>query len=441
MSQPEIVIIGGGKGTVRHIMALKPQHWKDLRVIVSVSDTGGSTGRIREDLSTSSWGDARRVIAALAPSGTLMARLFEYRFPILDAGVEEIVRVECWDEYAKGLATMAVPETRFCRVFSHLFSARPLDLSHHLLEREFKVRLYGGKLLGSVILAALSKIEGNPVAGLQASATLLGIPPRQYCDLQQRLANSACPMSLVMPSGEVVGNLILAALDEIEDDFDEAIRSAARLLETRGAVYPCSKVPLILRAYLKGGGYLEGQSQVSHNETRKSLIGWVMMLGPSKVPEYDYDTNPDANSYAVRAIDEANTIFIGPGALHASILASVAVPGIARHLAASRGRIVYWLNTAIRWEETRGFGPEDHVKAILGHAQGINIDLVVVNNRFPDVPKDVELLRWDHSKICGIPVLSANLIDETDLGEGSYFLHDSDKIRAILPKILKRSAL
>jgi len=443
----KILIIGGGKGTVRHIEALKPLCWSYIRVIVPMSDTGGSTGRIRQDLDTSPWGDTRRVLGALAPCGSLMGLLFEYRFPKIDPQDAELVSVECWNKYAEQLASRATHvEARFCRVFKHCFSGHPLAPYHHLLG--FRSRIYAGKLLGSIILAALSALEGGPVAGLQAAATLLDILPRQYRDIEQQLAASKAPMEVVMPSEEVVGNLILAALDEIEKDFDEAIRSAARLLDTRGAVYPCSRERLMLRAYLKDGDYLEGQSRVSHDKTRKSRIERVMLLGPSKVPEYDYDTNPDANPYAVREIEESDTIFIGPGALHASILASAALRQIAKALVTSSARKIYWLNTAIRWLETRGFGPEEHVRAILdhvqftdeqNHVQGIKLDLVVVNSRFPEVPEGVELLRWDQDTICGIPVLAADLIDESDLARGSYYLHDREKIRAILPKVLERS--
>ena len=432
-----VVVIGGGKGAVRHIEALKPFCWSDIKVIVPMSDTGGSTGRIAQDLDTSPWGDTRRVLVALAPRGSLMGRLFEFRFPKVDRSDGEVVSVECWDEYARQLVARAEPQARFSRVFNHRFSGHPLEPFRHILG--FRDRLYSGKLLGSIILSALSALEGDSIRGLEAAATLLGLVPRQYSDIEQQMAGSCCPMQVVMPSREVVGNLILTALDEIEDDFDEAIRSAARLLDTRGAVYPCSRERLTLRAYLRGGGYLEGQSRVSHDETRKSQIERVMLLGTSKVPEYEYDTNPDANSYAVRAIEEADTIFIGPGALHASILASVIVPQIARALSSSRARKVYWLNTGIRWEETRGFGPEDHVRAVLGHVQGIKIDLVVVNNRYPVVPPEVELLRWDEDLICGIPVLSADLIDDSDVEGESFYLHDSEKIRAILPQILQRS--
>ncbi len=53
----------------------------DLTAIVTVSDDGGSSGRLRKELNLPAPGDIRNCIVALAGEEDLLSRLFQYRFP------------------------------------------------------------------------------------------------------------------------------------------------------------------------------------------------------------------------------------------------------------------------------------------------------------------------------------------------------------------------
>jgi uncharacterized cofD-like protein len=53
----------------------------DLSAIVTVSDDGGSSGRLRKELNVPAPGDVRNCIVALSEDETLLSRLFQYRFP------------------------------------------------------------------------------------------------------------------------------------------------------------------------------------------------------------------------------------------------------------------------------------------------------------------------------------------------------------------------
>src|SRR5437868_8145079 len=55
--------------------------WLDaLAAIVTVSDDGGSSGRLRDELQILPPGDIRNCMVALSEDSTLLARLFRYRF-------------------------------------------------------------------------------------------------------------------------------------------------------------------------------------------------------------------------------------------------------------------------------------------------------------------------------------------------------------------------
>ncbi|HEY0512780.1 MAG TPA: gluconeogenesis factor YvcK family protein, partial [Thermoanaerobaculia bacterium] len=80
-----LVAIGGGTGLSALLRGLKHHVGTDrLRAItgvVTVTDDGGSSGRLRREFGVLPPGDIRNCIAALADDEDLLTRLFQYRFP------------------------------------------------------------------------------------------------------------------------------------------------------------------------------------------------------------------------------------------------------------------------------------------------------------------------------------------------------------------------
>lgn len=75
----KIVGIGGGTGLHSLLRGLKTST-SNLTAIVTVSDDGGSSGRLRDELNMLPPGDIRQCIAALASEESAMADLFSSRF-------------------------------------------------------------------------------------------------------------------------------------------------------------------------------------------------------------------------------------------------------------------------------------------------------------------------------------------------------------------------
>jgi len=76
---PKFVSIGGGTGLATLLRGLKKRR-ADLSVIVTVTDDGGSSGRLREELGVLPPGDIRNCMIALSEDEHLMSRLFRFRF-------------------------------------------------------------------------------------------------------------------------------------------------------------------------------------------------------------------------------------------------------------------------------------------------------------------------------------------------------------------------
>jgi uncharacterized cofD-like protein len=74
-----IAVVGGGTGLSTVLRGLKP-YTSNLSAIVTVTDDGGSSGRLRQELGVLPPGDIRNCLVALADSESMMADLFQYRF-------------------------------------------------------------------------------------------------------------------------------------------------------------------------------------------------------------------------------------------------------------------------------------------------------------------------------------------------------------------------
>lgn len=79
MVNKKIVCLGGGIGTVNLISGLK-NYCKDITVVVSMADDGGSAGRLRRFYSVPPPGDLVSCISALSNVDPLMKQLLTYRF-------------------------------------------------------------------------------------------------------------------------------------------------------------------------------------------------------------------------------------------------------------------------------------------------------------------------------------------------------------------------
>lgn len=88
-----IVALGGGTGLSTVLRGLKeyvstrkkepiPRPISDLAAVVTVTDDGGSSGRLRREYRVLPPGDIRNCMVALSKDEHLLGKLFQYRFPL-----------------------------------------------------------------------------------------------------------------------------------------------------------------------------------------------------------------------------------------------------------------------------------------------------------------------------------------------------------------------
>jgi uncharacterized cofD-like protein len=78
---PRVVVLGGGTGIFAVLRGLR-RYTPNISAVVSMSDNGGSSGRLRDEFGYLPPGDVRRCLVALADEeeSLLLRQLFEYRF-------------------------------------------------------------------------------------------------------------------------------------------------------------------------------------------------------------------------------------------------------------------------------------------------------------------------------------------------------------------------
>jgi uncharacterized cofD-like protein len=168
--------------------------------------------------------------------------------------------------------------------------------------------------------------------------------------------------------GHAVGNLLLAALTDIEGDFEEAVRQANRVLAVRGKVVPAAPVPITLHARLGDGSRLEGQSRIARARNIERV--WIEPADARACDE------------AVEAINNADMVVLGPGSLFTSLLPNLLVPGIRTALEQAAAPRVFVSNVATQVGETENFMLTDHLAVLAAHGLEGLVDAVLANDNF-----------------------------------------------------------
>ena len=167
--------------------------------------------------------------------------------------------------------------------------------------------------------------------------------------------------------GHSFGNIFIAAMSEVTGDFGDAVKESSRVLAIRGNVIPVTLDDVQIGARMKDGREVVGESQISKSKG-----------GISSIFTRPEDIHPTKD--ALKAIEEAKIIVLGPGSLYTSIIPNLIVKGISEAIEKSKAMKIYICNIMTQPNETDGFSVGDHLQAIMDHTSGRLIEYVIVNN-------------------------------------------------------------
>ena len=205
------------------------------------------------------------------------------------------------------------------------------------------------------------------------------LPPGDVRNCICALANAESTMEQLMNyrfhegrlTGQSLGNLMIAALDDLTGSFEEAVHRISDVLAITGRVLPVSNENVSLVAEFDDGSSVVGESKiygVKHGTDKR--IERVRL-----VPE-----RPAAVPAAIDAILNTDLLVIGPGSLYTSIMPNLITDGVARAVAESKALKVYVLNVMTQDGETEGYTASDHIRALFDHSGQRLFDLCLANS-------------------------------------------------------------
>lgn len=168
--------------------------------------------------------------------------------------------------------------------------------------------------------------------------------------------------------GHSLGNLLIAALTNITDDFGHAVKELSKILNIRGRVIPSTNTSVRLNAVMEDGEIVYGESKIPKKNKKIERV----FLEPEDVKPMEE---------AVEAIEEADLIVMGPGSLYTSVISNLCVKGIADALLKVDAPKLYVSNVMTQPGETNNYSAVDHVNAIHDHMGAKCINYVICSTQ------------------------------------------------------------
>jgi uncharacterized cofD-like protein len=258
-----VVAFGGGHGLAASLQALR-HLTNQLTAVVTVADDGGSSGRLRKELGVLPPGDLRMALSALCDDGE-------------------------WGRTWRD-------------VLQHRFSSAG-SLHEHAV--------------GNLLIVALWELLGDPVAGLDWVARLLGSRGRV-------LPMSSVPLEI---EADVAG------LDPARPDDVQVVRGQVAVAKTPGQVRGIRLTP----------------------------------------------ADPPACPEAIDAVRAADWLVLGPGSWFTSVAPHLLVPELAEALVTAPAHRCLVLNLEAAVGETEGLSAHEHITALTSHAPELRLDVVLAD--------------------------------------------------------------
>lgn len=195
-------------------------------------------------------------------------------------------------------------------------------------------------------------------------------------------------------SGHSFGNLFITVMTRLTGDFEKAVKETSKVLALRGQVIPSTLNNVMLVAQHKDGSITEGEDKIP--KARKPIDR--VSLKP-----LDSQATPEA----VKAIQSAEIIVLGPGSLYTSIIPNLLIKEITDAIVASDAIKVYVCNVMTQPGETDGFAASNHIKTLIRHSHPRILDYCIVNSA--QIPEHM-LKRYE--KESSSPVVNDNKVIE-----------------------------
>lgn len=191
-----------------------------------------------------------------------------------------------------------------------------------------------------------------------------------------------------MLKGQNFGNLMLAAMVGISENFEEAVKKINDIFAVTGQVLPVTTQDVILRAKLINGQWVDGESKIPMAVIDENSRIEEIFLVPPK---------PKPTAEVITAIENADIILMGPGSLYTSILPNLLVDEVSEAIMKSSAIKIYLANLMSQPGETDGYSLRDYHKSLVKHSYPGIVSHVMVNRERID-PKILNRYEREHAE-------------------------------------------
>jgi uncharacterized cofD-like protein len=214
--------------------------------------------------------------------------------------------------------------------------------------------------------------------------------------------------------GHSMGNLLIVSLWQLLGDEVSGLDWVGGLLGARGRVLPMALTPIDITARVRGARSeapdvittVRGQVQVA--TTAGEVVD--VSLEPA---------DPRACPEAVRAIEEADWVVLGPGSWYSSVIPHLLVPELRAALAEAPGNLVVTLNLEAQPGETDGWTPEDHLAVLHRTVPDLRVHTVLA---------DAGTVQDEGALAAAVEGLGARLMVADVARDGVPGQHDPEKL-------------
>lgn len=174
-----------------------------------------------------------------------------------------------------------------------------------------------------------------------------------------------------MLKGQNFGNLLLAAMVGISENFEEAVKKSNDIFAVTGQVLPVTTEDVTLRAKLKNGDWVDGESKIPKAVVEANTRIEEVFLMPH---------SPKASEGVISAIENADIIMMGPGSLYTSILPNLLVEDVSEAIMRSSGIKIYIANLMSQPGETDKYALKDYYQSLVNHSHKGIVSHILVNH-------------------------------------------------------------
>lgn len=241
--------------------------------------------------------------------------------------------------------------------------------------------------------------------------------------------------------GHSFGNIFLAALEKVTEDFVKGVEVASEILKVRGRVIPVTSNKATLSILLQNKETIEGENKINHSNLEEIGIKQIF-----------YKNNVELNETARRAIIEADYIILGPGNYYCSVIPNIIVNGFKETIIESKAKIILPINLTNKLGHTLHWKVSSYVNDTEKYLSKL-VDIVLVNNEMPSMEQfeyyklkegDGVLVEDDFmdDRVIRAPLLSHVVFDtdsaDTISAARGFIRHDPKKFADCLNEIINK---